>query len=144
MSLFSLVHKNSGSSIYSAGKAYFLCHIGCRLFRRIRRERKNSVHVFLSGKLQNFVLVSGADQKALISFSSPRCIRKIIGQKDGVPTHVLFVLPEAAGNRLPGSGSSCGFGVPFCGDRVALWQGGSVVRYDGYSACSQKLTILYS
>lgn len=83
MSLFSLVHKNSGSSIYSAGKAYFLCHIGCRLFRRIRRERKNSVHAFLPGKLQNFVPVSGADQEALVSFSSPRCIRKIISKKDG-------------------------------------------------------------
>lgn len=28
--------------------------------------------------------------------------------------------------------------------RVTLWWGDSVVRYDGYSACSQKQSILYS
>ena len=87
---FSLIPEYSGSSIHSAGKAYFLCHIGRRLFRRIRRECKNAVHIFLPGKLQNFVPVPRADQEALVSFSSPRCIRKIIGQKDGEPQLMRF------------------------------------------------------
>ena len=80
---FSLIPKNSGRSIHSAGKAYFLCHIGRRLFRRIRRKRKNAVHSFHPGKLQNFALVPCADQEALVGFASSRCARKVIGQKDG-------------------------------------------------------------
>ena len=80
---FSLVPENSGRSIHSTGKAHFLSHIGRRFFRRIRGKRKNTTHIFLPGKLQNFFLISGADQEALVRLSSPRCIRKIIDQKDG-------------------------------------------------------------